>query len=89
MFEMIGDYAAAFVKIAGIYIVWIFLHYIAAHVYVCWCVPATMIGFLLTPLMIPAPQCQALRWLIYNGGNFIMAMWVVIGTWIMQYLAPR
>jgi hypothetical protein len=88
MFEMIYDYIFAFCKISGIYVVWIFLHYLSAHAYVCWCVPATIIGFIATPFMIPAPHCQALRWLIYNGGNFISAMWVVIGAWAMRYLAP-
>ena len=29
----------------------------------------------------PAPHCQAMRWVITNGGNIITQMWIVLGTW--------
>jgi len=70
----------------GIYLVWIVLHYITPHLYVHFCVPLTMQGFIMSPFMAPSPHCQALRWAIYNGGNTIISMWIVFGTWIMQQL---
>ena len=70
----------------GIYVIWILLHYITPHLYVHFCVPLNMRGFIMSPFIAPSPHCQALRWAIYNGGNTIIAMWVVFGTWIMQKL---
>lgn len=69
-----------------IYLLWIVLHYISPHLYVHFCVPLTLQGFIMSPFIAPSPHCQALRWAIYNGGNTIIAMWVVFGTWIMQKL---
>ena len=74
-------------NIAGIYIIWIFTHYIAAHLYVNWCVPATIAGFIVSPFLIPAPHCQALRWAVYNGGNSVMAMWGALGLWLMKKIS--
>ena len=70
----------------SIYVIWVLLHYISPHLYVHFCVPWTLRGFVMSPFIAPAPHCQALRWAIYNGGNTIIAMWVVLGTWIMQKL---
>lgn len=70
----------------GIYGIWVLLHYITPHLYVHFCVPLTFRGFIMSPFIAPSPHCQALRWAIYNGGNTIIAMWVVFGTWIMQKL---
>jgi len=71
-----------FINISGIYILWIFLHYIASHLYVKLCVPNTVMGFLLSPFMTATPYCQGLRWIIYNGANMINNMWIILGTWI-------
>ena len=70
----------------GIYVVWIVIHYVPAHMYTYWCVPATFFGFLAAPFLVPAPHCQALRWAIYNGGNSIIAMWFLLGAWFMRLL---
>lgn len=75
-----------FINTLWVYIFWTLAHYISPHIYVKLCVPATITGFLLSPFMVPAPHCQALRWLIYQGGNVIVATWVLIGTWCMQLL---
>ena len=63
------------------YMCWIVSHYIAAHLYVNLCVPATLYGFIASPMMTSLPHCQALRWLIYNGGATINHMWMVIGAY--------
>lgn len=73
---------------AGVYLVWILLHFVSPHLYVKYCVPATVTGLVMSVFIAPAPHCQALRWTIYNGGNAILAMWIFVGTLCMQYLIP-
>ena len=66
-----------FIKIGGIYFVWILLHFCASHFYVHYCIPATFTSFLMSPFVTPMPVCRGLRWLIYTGGNNIDSMWIV------------
>jgi hypothetical protein len=73
-------------KIVGIFIFWLVIHHLAAHLYVYFCTPFTMIGFVMSPMLIPAQHCQALRWLIYNGGNSIIGMWLLFAAWILQFI---
>ena len=65
-----------------IYLFWILLHYVASQLYVKLCVPQTLIGFIISPLLTVTPHCQGLRWIVYNGANIISNMWVVFGSWI-------
>jgi hypothetical protein len=71
-----------FLSISGVYFVWILLHYFASHFYVKLCVPNTIFGFIISPFMVSTPQCQGLRWLIYNSANIINNMWTILGAWI-------
>lgn len=73
-------------EICGIYILWILLHYIASHLYIQFCVPLTIRGFLMAPFLTPTPHCQALRWAIYTGANAINSMWAVLGVWMCSKL---
>jgi len=77
-------YFHTFISISYIYIIWITSHYIASHMYIWFCVPATIIGFVTAPFLVPAPHCQAIRWTIYTGGEKIFAMWLLIGSWIFN-----
>ena len=77
------------VDIAKIYLLIVILHYISSHAYVNYCVPNTIKGFLLSPLTITQPHCQALRWIIYNGGNKITTSWLILGSWIIRQLPIR
>ena len=72
----------------GIYLMWITLHYFAAHLYIHWCVPATLTGLIMSPFLVPAPHCFGLRWVIYQGGNSIIVMWSFIGVWLLSYFIP-
>ena len=72
----------------GIYLMWISLHYFASHLYIHWCVPATIAGLIISPFLVPAPHCYGLRWLIYQGGNSIVVMWSFIGGWLLSYFIP-
>ena len=71
-----------FITLYGIYLLWILLHYTAAHLYIKLCVPYSFYGVILSPLSSSTPQCQGLRWIIYNGGIQINQMWSSISSWI-------
>jgi len=53
-----------------------------------WCVPANLMGLIMSPFMVPAPHCFGLRWLIYQGGNSIMVMWSIVGGWLLSFILP-
>jgi hypothetical protein len=44
----------------------------------------SFLGFLLSPFMALSPHCQAFRWVIYNGGNIINMMWLLLGNWFIN-----
>lgn len=74
------------VKSFGLYIFWVLIHFIASHLYVRLCVPGTIIGFIQSIYLAPAPHCYALRWCIYTGGNNIGVMWILCGAWGVSFL---
>jgi len=78
--------AVALFKISGIYMLWICLHYFSAHLYIKFCVPDTVVGFIMSPFMISTPHCQGLRWIVYNAANTINHMWILVGAWIYSML---
>ena len=64
-------------------------HYVSAHLYVWWCVPFGVKGYVMSPFLTLSPHCQFLRWVTYNGGVCINACWVLFGSWLIskfQYL---
>jgi hypothetical protein len=71
-----------FIKISGVYLLWIFLHFFASYLYTKLCVPTTLLGLLMSPFLTATPHCQGLRWVIHNGANIINSMWIVVGTWL-------
>jgi len=73
-------------KVSGIYLLWICLHYFSAHLYVKFCVPNTIVGFIMSPFMMSTPHCQGLRWIVYNAANIINNMWIIIGSWIYSLI---
>lgn len=85
----INPYKPVFIaiwKIAGIYIIWIIIHFFASHLYVKYCTTYSIIGFLAAPIIISSPHCVGLRWCISHGASTITAMWIVIGTWFAARL---
>jgi hypothetical protein len=84
--NVIFSYTYKFLKfifsVSGVYLLWIFLHYFASHLYVKLCVPNTVVGFLMSPFMTSTPHCQGLRWVVYNAANMINNMWIVCGSFI-------
>ena len=73
----------------GTYGLWIGLHYVSAHLYAHFCVPYTLQGFLLSPLLVASPHCSALRWTIDQGAISISSMWVLAGAWIALFLTRK
>jgi len=86
--KKLKETAHIFLAAFGIYIAWIIIHYGASHFYIYFCVPASILGFLASPFIATSQHCQALRWVIHQGGNSINAMWLIFGTWIVKYLVP-
>ena len=73
----------------GYYIMWILLHYAAIHLYPEFCAPYTILGFILSPFMVSAPHCIAMRWIISEGSNVVMAMWIAIGGVLVNKIMRR
>ena len=69
-----------------IYLIWICLHYIASHLYVNYCTPSSLLGFIASPFLTHALHCQALRWCILKGADTINIMWTVLATTITSTL---
>lgn len=65
---------------------WILLHYIAANMYPIYCAELTPFGFVKSVFVAPSPHCQALRFVISHGGNFINNMWIAMGTYLCTRL---
>ena len=75
--------------IIGLYLFWICLHYIAAHLYAIYCTPYDILGFIASPFFISSIHCYSLRWIITNGGDIITKMWVILGLWITTFILPK
>jgi len=70
-----------FFNIAGVFIVWILLHFAAANMYAIFCAELSLLGLIKSIFVAEAPHCIAMRWIIYNGGATIHTMWISIGLW--------
>jgi len=70
-------------KVIGIYLFYVISHYLSSHLYTYFCVPNTDMELVQSAFMTTTPHCQGLRWIIYNGGNTLSAMWVIFGAWLI------
>ena len=86
VYERCIYYFKLVLKIAGIYIFWICIHYTATHLYIQLCTPFTFHGFILSPFMAGTLHCKAIRWAVNSGANTIDTMWVVLGSWLCAQL---
>jgi len=64
------------------YLAWCTAHHIAPYFYIYFCTPYTLWGIIISPFMVAAPHCTGLRWVIYEGGNTINAMWISFAVYI-------
>jgi hypothetical protein len=69
-------------KQVGFYLMWIILHFVCTHIYVYMCVPLTITGFIMSPLITMNPLCTGLQWVTYNSLSVMSNMWIGIGMWI-------
>ena len=67
---------------SSLYLFWIMLHYFSTQMYVYYCAPRGFYGFFISPFLVAAPHCRAIRWIIHNGGNMVDNMWLILGTWL-------
>ena len=75
-------------QISGVYVIWSFIHFFSAHLYVAVCTPFSLMGFIAAPFIVASPHCYGLRWCIQEGSNALTSMWLVIGTWIVTHFIP-
>ena len=84
----VTPYSYVFKNIYCVFIFWIIVHYISSHMYIYFCTSPTSSGFVMSSFMLAAPHCQALRWVVYNGGNTIISTWITFGFWLLSYISP-
>jgi len=66
------------------YFIWISMHYFAAHLYTRVCTPWSVQGFIMSPILVPAPHCEGLRWVVYYGAVRIHSMWLLLGGYLVS-----
>ena len=76
-------------NMSKIYFMWVFIHYISVYLYTHYCVPFTLFGIIMSPLLITSHHCKALRWAINTGAGTLDVMWILIGTWICSKLSAN
>jgi hypothetical protein len=89
-YETFHIYIISFLQFISIYLMWIVAHYFAPKLYIYFCVPSTIVGFMLSPFASSMPHCIALRWIINVSSESIKSMWVVFGNWLIAtVMAPN
>lgn len=82
----IKDYFKIFVDTTatpvGFYSLWMCANYVASYFYNEYCVPKTLLGFLMSPILTVTPICKSLLWVQTNSVETMSNMWVAFGTWI-------
>jgi len=86
-FKVAKPYILAVNSVAGLYILWMVLHFVSANLYVYYCAHMSLFGFFMSPVLASAPHCRAIRWVLNSGAQSIDAMWIVLGTWVCSKLA--
>jgi hypothetical protein len=79
----------AIYEVAGVFILWIIIHYIASNLYPKFCAELTFLGLIKSMFVAQSPHCIALRWVIYNGGIAINSMWVSIAFWVTTKMLKK
>ena len=70
-------------KVCMLYLMYVVIHYLTPYIYIQLCVPRTMIGFFLSPMMVPTPHCKAIRWVFSYTSTSIDGMWIMLGAWLI------
>ena len=76
-----------FYKAAGIYFLWIFLHWCSVQTYQYFCAPLSFWGlFFGASFASQMPHCRGALWLLNFTHQSISQMWVFLGIWISTRL---
>ena len=86
-FKVAKPYLLVVNSVAGLYILWMVLHFVSANLYVYYCAHMSLFGFLMSPVLASAPHCRAIRWVLNSGVQSVDSMWIVLGTWVCSKLA--
>ena len=78
----VKPYITSAYKVSALYLFWVTLHYVTAQLYVKYCAHPSIYGFIISPFLISAPHCMAMRWVFNKGGTLIEGMWILLGTWL-------
>jgi|DEB19_MinimDraft_2_1074335.scaffolds.fasta_scaffold06015_2 hypothetical protein len=74
------------IRACAVFGTWALVHYVTPRLYIYWCVPATIVGFLMSPFAAAMPHCIALRWALVTSADTIKTMFVLLGTWVVSHL---
>jgi hypothetical protein len=70
----------------GVYCFWITCHFFAAHAYIKFCCPPTLLGFLKTAVNAPSPHCRLLRISIFHFGDGLNQLWSHMTAYLLSTL---
>ena len=71
------------------YFIWIFLHYLASYLYVKLCNHYSIFGFIISPIISNSVHCVAIRWVIIEGSNIILLMWIEFGKYVSSHIVKK
>ena len=70
-----------------LFLIWVSIHYAAAHIYVMLCTPLSLIGYFESIFLVSTPHCRALNWTLSNSASVIDSLWIIVGLYIINKLA--
>ena len=76
-------------NVAFCYLSWVVLHFMAAQLYLKYCVGTTFLDMIYSIFYVPSPHCQGLSWAIYHGSKNITAMWFIMGTYMSSIFLQK
>ena len=84
--DVISDFIKTGLPVVGVFLRWTVLDYVTPRLYIYFCEPFTISGFLMSPHASAMPHCKALRCLINISADNINAMIVLFGTWVVTII---
>ena len=64
-----------------LYMFWTTLHWGAIQVYQEYCVPKTLFGYFMTPIMTQTPHCKIASWIQRTSTDAFNSMSALVLTW--------
>lgn len=73
-------YARRIVRLLLLVGAWTGVHHSAVNIYQHTCAPRSITGFAMSALIISAPHCTALRWVMNLGASSVVNTWTILGS---------